>query len=83
MTKKCQCMAIYYSAHPVCISCKAWCLQGWCVLCGTKMVLGFWLKGAAGAYLRHFERRQKKTAARIQVSRSSVAGEGSKITKKE
>ena len=58
-------------------------LQGWFLLCGTKIVLGYWLKGAAGAYLRHFERRQKKMAARTQVARNSVAGDITKLAKKE
>ena len=44
-----------------------WCLfcivQGWGFLCGFKLVLGFWLKGASSAYLKHFEQLQKKQAA--------------------
>lgn len=60
------------------------CLQGWFVLSATKIVLGFWLREAAGAYLRHFERRKKKTAARAQLpSRSTAIGDISKIAKKE
>ena len=54
------------------------------LLCGAKIVLGFWLKGAADAYLRHFEKRPKKSAPRASVARSSAAvGNISKIAKIE
>jgi hypothetical protein len=52
-------------------------------LCATKVLLGFWLKGAASAYLRHFERRQKKAAQRPPLPRASAMGDISKIAKKE
>jgi hypothetical protein len=58
-------------------------MQGWCLLCATKVVLGYWLKGAANAYLRHFERRQKKAAQRPPLPRASAGGDISKMVKKE
>lgn len=48
-----------------------------------KLVLGFWLKEAASAYMHHFDRRQKKNAARVPISRASAAADISKLTKKD
>jgi len=45
--------------------------------------MGYSLKGAASAYLRHFERRQKKAAQRPPLPRASAAGDISKLVKKE
>ena len=49
------------------------------MLCGIKVLLGFWLKSAASAYLRHYERRQKRNMRPAVVSRIVNAVKGNKL----
>lgn len=58
-------------------------VQGWGVLYAYKVVLGFWLKGAAHAYVQHFERRHRRAAARPPPSRAANTSNVGKGTKRE
>lgn len=53
------------------------------LLCGFKLLLGFWLKGAASAYVRHFERRQRKAGARPAATRMPVSSSIAKLAKRD